>query len=748
MMIPISWLREYVKISASPDKIAEALTDAGIEIEAIIDRRRDFDGVVVGEVIEVKPHPNADKLRLAYVRVKPQGEPQEIVCGASNIAVGQKVPVALLGAKLPNGLTIEARKIRGIESNGMVCALDELGLGTDHRGIMVLDPGLPVGRPFAEAMGFDEITLDAAVPSNRSDLYSMRGMAREVAAVLKISWKDRPVKTPAAMAPSNRVSVKISDPKLCGYYSARIIRGVTVKPSPDWLQRRLRAAGMRPINVVVDATNYIMLAYGQPLHAFDMNQVSGAITVRPARPGEILTTLDGVKRKLETSMLVIADANGPVALAGVMGGANSEISATTTDIILESAAFDPVSVRRTAWKLGLQSEASRRFEKGLPAGLADEASLAAAALMTELCGGQVERTPSTAGRSVGLPVNIAIDPMIFGQVIGKPVPPTAAKSALKKLGFKVAGTAKRWKVAVPSWRLDVKLPEDLVEEVGRMIGYGDLPDELPMMNVVPHPIPELVELKDRLRDLLVGFGFTETLSHAFYGPTSVRSLPSVHHVEIANPLDAAQQYLRKSIIPQLDRTLELSADRGEDARVFEIGRVFLSTTSPIERQQPWKLALGVATKASSGYVRGRTIKGVVEALCEALGVPSMPVDVTLREVKGRTLEICELDVAALRDKRQRRSFKLMPEFPSAVRDVAVWVAAGQTYDDLSKAIVQAGGELLESVELFDVFDRGERRSLAFRLTFRAANLTLTEAQISATMTAITEALRRLGAELR
>ncbi|MBI5405068.1 MAG: phenylalanine--tRNA ligase subunit beta [Candidatus Kerfeldbacteria bacterium] len=746
MMIPISWLREYVKTSASPEAIAAALTNAGIEIEAIVDRRRDFDRVVVGEVVEVKSHPNADKLRLAYVRVKPNGSPQEIVCGAPNIAVGQKVPVALLGAKLPNGLTIEARKIRGIASNGMVCALDELGLGSDHAGIMVLDPTLPVGTPFVVAMGFDEIVLDAAVPSNRSDLYSMRGMAREVAAVLKIAWSDRPVKRPAGIAPSKRVSVKISEPKLCHYYSARIIRGVAVKPSPAWLQRRLRAAGMRPINAVVDATNYIMLAYGQPLHAFDMNQVSGAITVRPARPGEMLTTLDGVKRKLETSMLVIADANGPVALAGVMGGANSEISATTTDIVLESAAFDPVSVRRTAWKLGLQSEASRRFEKGLPAGLADQASLAAAALITELCGGQVERTPSSAGRSVAKTISVTIDPLMFGQVIGKPVKPAAAKAVLTRLGFKVAGPAKHWKVAVPSWRLDVKLPEDLVEEVGRMIGYGDLPDELPTMNVVPHPIPELVELKDRLRDLLVGFGFTETLSHPWYGEPWEREVGG-EHIQIANPLNAAQHALRRSLIPQLRSIIEHGVDAGNDVRVFQIGRVFNGVKN-VEREQPWKLALGVATKAGSGYVRGRTIKGVVEALSEALGVPFMPVDVTLREVKGRTIEICELDVAALRDKRRRRSFKSLPEFPPAVRDVAVWVATGQTYDDLSKAIVQAGGELLESVELFDVFDRGERRSLAFRLTFRAANQTLTEAQISATMTAITEALRRLGAELR
>jgi len=750
MIVPLSWLREFVRTQAAPRRLAEILTDVGIEVERVLDRRQAYERVVVGEVVEVKPHPNAERLRLAYVRVKAGGPALEIVCGAPNIAAGQKVPVALLGAKLPNGLTIEARKIRGVASNGMVCALDELGLGTDHSGIMVLDPGLPVGMPFAAAMGYDEVSLEIAVPANRGDVMSVRGLAREIAAASRISWKTPSVRVAESKRPVRRgLSIRIQSPKLCRRYVGRVVRGVSVRPSPAWLQRRLRAAGMRPINTVVDATNYVMLAYGQPLHAFDAAMISGGIVVRNARPGERLTTLDGVQRKLTADMLVIADVNGPVALAGVMGGAESEISDRTTDVTLESAAFDPVSIRRTSRRLGLVSEASKRFEKGLPIGLQDEAIDAAAAMIVALSGGSVDRGRVAAGSAIGKPAIVKLSSDVFGRTLGMPVPPARARSALVRLGFSVRGTAKSWTVGVPPWRLDVSLPADIVDEVGRSLGYREVPDVLPANASAPDPVPELVRLKDELRDLLVGYGFTETITHAFYGPSTARAIPSGAHIEVANPLDSSQQYLRRSLRPQLDRILEAAADRGDDVRIFEIGRVFLSTAKPIDRQQPWKLGIGVTLKLSKGAIPGRTVRGVAEALLSELGVQAdTKIEVAVREVKGRTLEWCELDVAELRDRRVRREFRPLPAFPSSSRDIAVWTKPGVSYADLRAAIVQAGGELLESVELFDVFDRDNRRSLAFHMVFRAADRTLTDDQISAIMRAITEALRSLGAELR
>jgi len=425
MLLPLSWLKEYIMRLPNPAALAEVLMMHGLEVESVIDRSNDFDNVVVGEIVAIRPHPNADKLRLADVVVTPGGKPQEIVCGAPNIMVGQKAPVALLGAKLPNGLTIEKRAIRGVESNGMLCAADELGLGKDRSGIIILDPALKVGTPLVKAMGLDEVVFDLAIPANRADLMAVRGLAWEIGAILGQKVNLPPSPSPSLKkegrsgSPSASVTVKVADPKLAPVYTARVIHGVKIQPSPAWLQNRLRAAGMRPINVVVDITNYIMLEYGQPLHAFDAAKVKNSqVDVRPAKAGELLTTLDGQARKLDSSMIVIADAAGPIALAGVMGGINSEVTSQTTDIILESAIFHPVAIRKTSRKLGLLSEASKRFEKGLWSSLPLTASAAAARLIVEYCGGTVEPQAAVVGTVKTKPRIITMPPKYVTERLG------------------------------------------------------------------------------------------------------------------------------------------------------------------------------------------------------------------------------------------------------------------------------------------------------------------------------------------
>ncbi|MBI4092600.1 MAG: phenylalanine--tRNA ligase subunit beta [Candidatus Kerfeldbacteria bacterium] len=753
MKIPLSWLREFVEVKLPLSRLAERLTMAGIEVEEIIDRQKDFARIVVGEVVDLKPHPDAEKLRLAYVLVKKGSSPLEIVCGAPNVAVGQKVAVALLGARLPSGLTIVARPIRGVVSQGMVCSERELGLGTDQTGIMVLDSALTAGTPFAKAAGFDEPILDLAIPANRSDLQSVRGVAWEMAALLGQTFRSKPVRLPEGNVPASRsVRVTIADRKLCPLYIARVIRGVRVQPSPGWLQRRLRSADVRPVNCIVDAANYVMLEYGQPLHAFDAARVHGhSIIVRSAKKGERMETLDGKKRELDTSMLLITDPHRPIALAGVMGGADSEISQSTTDIILESAVFDPVSIRRTSRKLGLVSEASLRFEKGLPLKLAEQASRAAASLVAELCGGAIDKGKVRVGVNLKKETAVRISPSFFGEVLGLTVTPQTAKRVLTRLGFKVSGRAKQWQVIVPYWRSDVSFPEDLVEEVARIIGYDSLPETPLEMPFVPDPLPQLYKLKEDIRDLLVSFGFIETMSHAYYGESWARNIGGKHFA-IANPLDQTQRYLRRSMVPQLLGILHDAVNAGNDAKVFQIGRVFTPISNvTITDQQPWKLAIGLAFKPAPGYIVRRKLTGVLDGLFEALGVLGIisgKVNVDSAKSKGRLLEWCELDIATMRNNFAPFAFKPLPKFPGLYRDLAVWIPGKFQFQDSFDAIVESGKPLLEKVELFDVFEKDGRRSLAFHLTFRAPDRTLTDDEILATMRAITQQLKKLGVEIR
>lgn len=753
MKVPLSWLKEFVRFTMKPTALAERLTMAGIEVEKVIDYGVRFNGVVVGEIVHIRPHPNADKLRLAFVETVKHGKPIEVVCGAPNIAIGQKVAFAQVGAVLPNGMVMEQRSIRGVESNGMICAEDELGLGSNREGTIVLDPGLNVGTPFAKAIGMDDVVLECAIPANRGDLQSIRGIAREVAAITGGRVKaTRPIRS-GAHGPAGRFRATIAARALCPVYTLRVIEGVTVRSSPEWLATKLRLAGIRPVNVIVDSTNYVMLEYGQPIHAFDSNTIAGStITVRSARSGEHLRTLDGVDRTLDPRMLVVADGERPIALAGVMGGAATEITQATTLILLESAVFDPVSVRVTSRRLGLQSEASHRFEKGIYRGLPAEASDAAAALIMKLCKGASMSRLAVTGSGMSVPKKIHVRPPLFEAVLGFPISPAKAKKILTNKGCTIRGTSS-WTVTVPAWRSDIVIPEDLVDEVGRINGYETIPAELPAMQAVPKPLPELVQLKEDVRNLLSGFGFYETISHAYYGDTA-RTIVGGEHYEVENPIDTSQQYLRRSISPQLLGLLRGAIDSGKDARLFQLGRVFIPAKGvPIERQQPWRLAIGMAFKPQAGYCHGRKLTGMLDELFDALGIMAINnsgvfVHADPVTVKGRVIEWAEIDLATMRDNFAPLSYTSLPKYPAVFRDISLWVTASLPYQKVYDCIVRDGKPMLESVELFDVFEKAGKRSLAFHLVFRSSEHTLTEGEILANMKAISTSLKALGAELR
>lgn len=748
MLVPLFWLKEYVPITISPEKLAEKLVMHGLEVEKIIDRRAGYDKVVVGETLAVKPHPNADKLKIVAVRLSPNGQPQEIVCGAPNVAAGQKVPVALVGAKLPNGMTIESRPIRGVVSAGMICAEDELGLGTNHAGIIVLDAGIPVGTPLVKAMALDEVVLDFAIPANRPDLLSIIGLAWEIAAILGVKFQE-PKTSNMATKLGHPITVKVTNPKLCPLYTARLISGVKVSQSPEWIKRLLRASGMRPINAIVDATNYIMWKYGQPMHAFDAAKVYGAVSVRPAKTGETLKTLDGQIRQLDPSMLIIADTKGPIALAGIMGGQDTEISAATKDIILEAAIFDPVSIRRTSRRLGLVSEASKRFEKGLPTTLPDVASRNASQLIIDGCGGKLRPGVTAVGKAKTKPIVIPLEPKYVSELLGMGVTSAEIKRVLVRLGFKVGGTAKKWKVTVPEWRLDVTLPEDIIDEVGRMVGYEKLPSVMPSVNSIPKLLPSAVRFKDKVRDILCGLQLTEVITHTYYGQ-SWAGKNSGRHFEIANPLDKAQQYLRKSLAQQMNSILTYAADAGHDAAVFQIGRIFDPTRpAPIANQQPWKLTIGLAFKARPGYVRGRKILGLIDTLNKVLGVASRgSARLATTQEKGRNIELCEIDLTELASRGQEKKYQLLHNYPASERDLSVRLPAGLTYAQISDRLLAAGRPLLQQLEVIDAIEDHGQIGLTIRLIFRGTNRTLAKDEVDRTMAAITKTLVSLAVVIR
>lgn len=803
MRVSLKWLADYVDVTLPPKELAHKLTMAGLEVEHIerIGGEWDEELVKVGLVISVEPHPNADRLRLATVEYG-AGEPMTVVCGAPNVAVGQKIAFARAGAKLVDGHTgtpaeLKPAKIRGVESTGMVCSERELGLSEEHEGILVLPADAHVGTPLSRYMG--DVVLQIDLKPNRADCLSMVGVAREVTALTNVSLRE-PEHTyaeedePAA----NKIAVEIADPDLCYRYVASVIEGVSVGPSPQWMQERLIAGGMRPINNVVDITNYVMLELGQPLHPFDYEKIGGQkIIVRRARAGEKMRTLDEVDHELTAETLVIADANVPVALAGVMGGYDSEVTEGTTTVLLESATFHPTNIRRTATRLKARSEASSRFEKVLHPELAMVAAMRATKLLVEIAGGRAYHGFVDVYPEPWHEARIDLTRKRLQQVLGIDLPTSNVRHALTSLGLPCHWEPPdTYHVRVPYWRTDVRIPDDVAEEVARIIGYDEIPTKGLGGEIPPAIIEPRRELRERLRDALVAAGMQEVIT---YSLTTLEALQQVVPPEdlatypplrVVNPLSAEYEYLRPVLRANLLRTLGANIRQHEgEVALFEAARVYL-TDPEGGRPQEQEHIVGVVGgqredrwgRASGEPVDFYDAKGYVEAALAAVAI-----DITFSEaalfgmLPGRAAEIAidgwrvgsigqvHPKVAAAFDiDRDVFLFELIVDellpsvvgvrhaepivrFPAVVEDIAVVVDKGVPAARVRWIIEQQS--LVRGAEVFDVYEGGQiasnKKSLAFSVTYQSPDHTLDDKEVAKARQSIIARLKNeLNAELR
>jgi phenylalanyl-tRNA synthetase beta chain len=795
MKLPLSWLREYVDIDVSADELAARLTFSGTEVAGVTTVGSDYEGMVVGEVLSVARHPGAD--RLFVCRVTDGAREYPVVCGAPNVQAGQKGAFAPVGATLPGGMKIKKAKLRGELSEGMLCAEDELGLSDDHTGILVLDNSAKTGTPLKDILPPKETILDVEITWNRPDCLSVIGMAREVAALLGRRARLPSVEFAETGETAESVtSVDLLDGEGCPRYTARVLRGVRIGASPRWMQQRLAWCGVRPISNIVDITNYVMLECGQPLHAFDLERLNERrIVVRRSIPGETMATLDGQERRLPDDTVVIADGRHAVALAGIMGGAGSEICDTTANVLLESACFDPARIHRASGAVGLATESSRRFERGVDIGGADWASRRAAALMVahagaSVCSGVVDRYP---GRSAERRVVCRFDRA--RALLGMPVPDEDMVNLLERLELPVDGRdAGSCTVRVPTFRRDIEEEADLFEEIARLHGLDKVPDTVPQGRIVPGADDSATQALAALRGRLVGLGLTEVMNYSFtssalldaFGPADAA------RVVLPNPVSADYAVMRPSLIPQIVDTLGRNLARQTNrAAVFEIGRIYRIDQSGTHGEAG-RVGIGLMGRVGRLGPDGKRpvsaeemflwAKGVVEALVgnapsemvpasHPAMEPGTAVSLTLngrdagvvgllsaalrhRWRMAEPVAIAELDLDPLLGLRTRvPELKRVATFPAVTRDVAMVALRSVTHARILDVIRRNGPSELTSVDLFDIYE-GEaigtnKRSLAYSLVYRSAERTLTDDEANSMHDRVKSALKsELGVELR
>ncbi|MEA2458700.1 MAG: phenylalanyl-tRNA synthetase beta chain [Thermoleophilaceae bacterium] len=807
MRAPMAWLRCYCDPPIPDAEAGRALNDAGIELERIEHVGVGAaEGFVVGRVVSAEQHPNADRLRVCQVD-DGSGDPRTIVCGAPNVAAGQAVAVALPGAVMPDGTKLGEAKLRGVKSSGMILAEDEIGVGEDHDGIMVL-PGDPApGTPLIEYLQVTDEVLDLAIAPNRPDCLAIYGVARELhaltAAPLAPDPTDEDADPSGEAVPLPPVDI---DPDICLRFTLRVFEGVKIGPSPLWLKARLSAAGQRPISNVVDITNYVMLLTGQPLHAFDLDRVRGGrLKVHRADDGQRVRTLDGTERTLDSTMALISDADGPTSIAGVMGGEVSEVSGHTTRVAMEAATWVGSNIMRTQAKLALRTEASARNEKGLHPEQAMAAQRLAARLMVELCGarmvpGTVDEYPRPAQ-----PRTVELRSARVEKLLGIAVPDGEIRAILERLGFGVADAAEGFSVTVPYWRDgDVQREADLIEEVARIHGLDELPITLPARRRAVGRLSPEQRLRRRLEDALRDRGLSEVVAYSFTAPETLERLRlgDAPALRIANPLSEDQSVMRPLLLPGLLDAARHNAAHGRPRlALFESAHVY-RPSGPLDEApegspggaQPAHERHhigGVLTEASPGSWRSRptpadfyAAKGLVEALLETVGVDSR-VEPGERPFlhPGRTATVLagderqlgwvgelhpsvarawdldgtvagfELDADMIAELAPGpAAYRDVTSFPAVIQDIAVVVDEDVPAAEVESVVRAGGGELLDRVELFDVY-RGEqlgagRKSLALRLEFRSAERTLTDEDVAAARAKIEAELGKIGGGLR
>jgi phenylalanyl-tRNA synthetase beta chain len=800
MLVSTKWLREYVDFPMTVEELGERLTMVGLELEGLENRSPGLQGVVTARVESVSKHPRADRLQLCEVSTGTQT--YLVVCGAPNVAVSAVVALALPGAKLHSGISIQETSVRGQLSQGMLCSQQELGLGDDASGIWLLPPDTRVGIPLAEALGISDTVLDIAVTPNRSDCLSVVGIAREVAAICDQQLQ-YPANTCNETGPpvESLGAVSIEDPVGCPRYAARIVDGVRIGPSPEWLSNHLESAGIRSINNIVDVTNFVLLELGQPLHAFDFDRLAEQrIVVRRAQLGEIFATLDGAERSLYEDTLLICDGRRPVAIAGVMGGLNSEITADTTRVFIESAFFQPEGIRRTSKKLGLRTESSYRFERGVDPEGVIRALDRAAQLMLEVGGGslatgRIDVYPGPMPRpTLTLPVDRT------NRFLGTQLTAAQMAKTLASIEMEVEPLdANRLRVVPPSFRQDVSREVDLMEEVARLAGYATISSTCPEASVFSNVPDDHLLLRETVRDVLAGFGFAETITYSFVSQASLEQLRlskddrRVRTMKLQNPLSEDQAVMRTSLIPGLLETARRNIDhRNMDLRIYELSKVFLASDHelPEERYHLAGLVTGLRQPqllySDESKIEYADVKGVVEALLGTFRIhdcrfrpeslePYLDSGAsaavfhgdqrlgTLGRLhaeieRGWDLKVpvflLELDFDQLFGLRRGHPlYEALPKFPSVVRDMALVVDDTLAVQLPIDFVADQHVPLLEMVEVFDLYRNPQlgqgKKSVGYRLVYRAPDRSLTDEEVNVIHADLVQkVLRRFRAVLR
>lgn len=791
-----------MEIDVSPEELGEMLTMAGFELEVLEDRGKSLQDVLVSQITGIEKHPDADRLSLCDVTDGQQS--YRVVCGADNMREGDKVALARAGTSLPptsefpEGVLIKESRIRGQSSQGMLCSEEEMGLTDKSDGIMILSPKAELGRSLADELGYDSVIFELGIAPNRPDCLSVFGIAREVSAILGQELKKPEFALEeSGESISDRVEVEVADTKACPRYCCRLVEGVKVEPSPRWLRERLESSGVRSVNNVVDITNFVMLEQGQPLHAFDFDKLRGGrISVRKASDGEVIETLDGARRELLSEDLLICDSRGPVALAGIMGGAETEIEAGTTSVLLEAAHFSPAGIRRTSKRVGLKSESSNRFEKGVDVNNVSFSLDRAAELMSRLAGGVVVNGAVDSYPDPVSPKEISLSVERVRGLVGISTDSGEIAELLESLQFEVIrSSADSLLLSVPTFRVDIQREIDVVEEVARLLGYDNIPSvfaEVPMMTRRPNVI---TVMEKRLRDIFVSYGFLEAINYSFESPGLLRMFGFEESMRVLNPISRDLSEMRTSLVPSLVNNVKLNLSRqNQDVRLFESARVFYpKRKNQLPNEEKKFAAVATGKRVPEVWDREKfdffDIKSVLERSLEVLSVdskvefetvssdngflrPGKSSTVTLRgdamgfvgELHPYLLEkmeidesvyVLELDLSLLSDAYTsfERKFSPLPKFPSLRRDMALVVDAEVPVREILSVVRRENSSIIENAWVFDVYKAdsfGEgKKSVALSLLLRNRERTLTDEDAGKVQRDVLERLRKtLGAELR
>ncbi len=799
MQVSLRWLRDYIDIELSPEELADRLTMAGLEVDSIGEVSPGFSGVVVAQILSIKPHPGSEKLSLCQVTTGEETFP--VVCGAKNIHAGDIVPLAKVGATIPGGYTIKSSRLRGEPSEGMLCSEEELGIGEDATGIMMLPKDLTLGADLSSALNLKDISFDIGITPNRSDCLSIIGVAREIAAITGKKVRYPGIDLSEGTDDINDLtSVEILNPDLCPRYTARMIRNVKVKPSPGWMRMRLEAVGLRAINNIVDVTNFVMMEFGQPLHAFDFRHLEeGRIVVRGSSEGEEFISLDEKTRVLSADTLMICDGVKPVAVAGIMGGLNSEVVDDTETVLLESAYFDPSTIRRSSKRFGMGTDAAFRFERGVDPEGVIRALNRAAQLIAELsdgsiCKNLIDQYPKKIKTAKDIPLRIHR----VNEILGTEIDAEETKNILESLEMKVKKSSQPslpksarlsssksgegdYAVTPPSFRVDISREIDLIEEISRLYGYDNIPISLPPVSSGPEVKDRKKTLIDNIRVILNGYGYSEVINYSFTTPESANILrfkgddKSRRFVGIKNPLVEDMSVMRTGLVYGLLDTMKKNVNAGNfDLKIFETGKAFIGKENgelPVEEERIGALLTGsryddlwhFKELLSDFY----DLKGCVENLFDALGIHDIQfksdVDLAflhpgrscrilagkkdagfLGEIHPKVLEkmditpravVFELDLHVLLDMfSEKMSYREVPRVPSVSRDVAFVIDKMMESKEILMLALKKGEELLENIEIFDVYygtgvPEG-KKSLAVRFTYRSSDRTLTDKEVS------------------